>query len=172
MASGDLLFKLKAKQNIGPATNFATPDVIAAATGKRLVLDFVGSGGSVDESAIFEDQWPSHYGGGGVDIVIDYSTDGTSVAEVEFELSLEVIQDQDDQDAGGQDFGTVTNRTDTPSTATTNVLDRTAVAAITHANCGSPAVGDGMRLKIARDHDHGAGNADFAQLATVYVTET
>ena len=171
MASGDTLFQFFAQNNQPPATNFATLDVVYAATGSRLVLDFIGSGGSVDEVAIFEGYWPSHYGGGGIDVVIDYSTDGTDVDIVEWEVSAEVLQDTDDQDAAGQDFGTATNIADTPSTATANILDRTAAGAISHANCGSPVVGDRMRFKIARDHDH-AANTDDAQLHGVYITET
>lgn len=171
MASGDLLFILYPTQNTPPETNFATPDTFAAATGVRRVLDFIGSGGSVDEAAIFDITWPTWYDGGGIDIVVDYSTDGTSVGAVQWELSAEVLQDQDDQDAGGQDFGTLTDITDTPSAATANIRDRTAAGAISHANCGSPAQGDDGRLKIVRDHDH-ATNTDDAQLHRIYVTET
>lgn len=171
MASGDLLFVLRPQQNIPPDANYATPDTFAAATGNRLVSDFIGSGGAADESAIFDITWPPWYDGGGIDIVVDYSTDGTSVGAVQFELSAEVLQDQDDQDAAGQDFGTLTDITDTPSAATTNIRDRTAAGAITHANCGSPAQGDDGRLKIARDFDH-ATNTDDAQLHRIYVTET
>jgi len=171
MASGDTLFQFFPQNNQPPSSNFATLDTFAAATGSRLVLDFIGSGGSADEVAIFEGYWPSHYGGGGIDVKIDYSTDGTSVGVVQWEVSVEVLQDGDDQDAGGQDFGTVTDINDTPSTATANILDRTAVGAITHSNCGSPVKGDRMRFKIARDHDH-AANTDDAQFAAVYITET
>lgn len=170
MASGDTLFEFFPKQNHPPATNYATPDEFAAATGYRPILDFIGSGGSADEAAFFEEFWPSYYGGGGVNIYIDYSTDGTSVGAVQWEVSIEVIQDADDQDAGGQDFGTLTDITDTPSTATANINDRTAAGAISHVNCGSPAVGDRMRLKIARDHDH-ATNTDDAQLHGIYIVE-
>lgn len=171
MASGDTLFVFIPKDNVPPSTGFATLDLITAATGFREVLDFIGSGGSADESAIFESVWPSHYDGGGIDVVIHYSTDNVSVGAVQWEVSVEVIQDQDDQDAGGQDFGTLTDITDTPSTATANILDITAAGVVTHANCGSPAVGDGMRLKVTRDHDH-ATNTDDAQLSKVVVTET
>ncbi len=171
MASGDTLFKFFPQGNQPPSTNLATLDTFAAVTGLRQVLDFVGSGGAADEVAIWEDFWPSHYDGGGADVVVDYSTDGTSVVAVQFEVSFEVIQDQDDQDAAGQDFGTVTDITDTPSTATANILDRTAAGAVTHANCGSPAVGDRMRFRITRDHDH-AANADDVQLHGVLITET
>jgi len=170
MASGDTLFIFLPQDNVPPASNFATVDEFAAATGYRQVLDFIGSGGSADEAAIFESVWPSHYAGGGVNVVIHYSTDGTSVGAVQWEVSIEVTQDLDDQDAAGQDFGTATDITDTPSTATANILDITAAGAISHVNCGSPAVGDGMRLKVARDHDH-ATNTDDAQLHRVVVTE-
>ncbi len=54
MASGDTLFEFFPQNNVPPSTNFATPDTFAAATGIRADLDFIGSGGSVDESAIFE----------------------------------------------------------------------------------------------------------------------
>lgn len=170
MASGDTLFIFLPGDNIPPDSNYATLDVIAAATGNRECLDFVGSGGSADEAAIFEGVWPSHYDGGGINVVIHYSTDGTSTGAVQWEVSVEVVQDADDQDAGGQDFGTPTDITDTPSTATANVLDITAAGAISHVNCGSPSAGDSMRLKVARDHDH-AANTDDAQLQRVVVIE-
>lgn len=171
MASGNTLFIFIPKDNVPPSSNFATLDLITAATGFREVLDFIGSGGAADETAIFESAWPSQYAGGGVDCVVHYSTDGTSVGAVQWEVSIEVVQDADDQDAGGQDFGTLTDITDTPGTATANILDITAAGAITHANCGSPAVGDGMRFKITRDFNH-ATNTDDAQLSKVVVTET
>lgn len=170
MASGDSLFVFTPNSAMPPASNYATFDTIAAATGNRFVLDFIGSGGSADESAIFESIWPSHYAGGGINVVLHYSTDGTSVGAVQWEVSVEVTQDGDDQDAGGQDFGTATDITDTPSTATANILDITAAGAISHANCGSPSPGDGFRLKVTRDHDH-AANTDDAQLHRVVITE-
>ena len=171
MSSGNTLFKFFPQDNEPPATNFATRDTFAAASGDRLVLDFIGSGGSVDEIAIFSDFWPSNYDGGGIDVVAHYSTDGTDVDVVQFEVSVEVIQDRDDQDAAGQDFGTATDITDTPGDATANFNNVTAPVAISHANCGSPAKGDRMRFRIVRDHDH-AANTDDAQLHGIYITET
>ncbi len=172
MATGDpisVLFKDGA--GIPPPSNYATPDSFAAATGTRVILDFVGSGGSVDEAYIDGFTMPGQYGGGGLDFVVDYSTDGTSVGAVQWEISVEVVQDLDDQDAAGQDFGTSTDITDTPATATANFNDRTAAGSVTHANCGSPVEGDRLRVKITRDHDH-ATNTDDGQLHAVYVTET
>lgn len=172
MASGDPIAEVfKDGAGIPPATNFATPDTFAAATGLRRVSDFIGSGGSVDESNIDGFVMPKQYAGGGLDFVVDYSTDGTSVGAVQWEISVEVVQDDDDQDAGGQDFGTLTDITDTPATATANFNNRTAAGSVSHANCGSPVEGDRMRVKITRDHDH-ATNTDDGQLHTVYVTET
>lgn len=169
MASGDTLFIFEPKDNVPPNSAYATLDVIAAVTGLREVLDFAGS--SPDEVAIFESVWPSHYGGGGIDVKIHYSMDGTSTGAVEWEVSVEVTKDNADQDAtSGQNFGLVTDIADTPP-GTVDQLLVTAVGAVTHANCGSPAAGDSMRLKIARDHDH-ATNTDDAQLQKVVVTET
>ena len=169
MASGDTMFVFLPQNNEPPTTAYATLDTFAGATGVRWVLDFDGA--AANESAIFSGVWPSNYAGGGINVVIHYSTSGTEVGAVQFEVSAEVLQDQDDQDAGGQDFGTATDITDTPSTATANILDVTAAGAISHANCGSPSPGDGMRLKVTRDYDH-ASNTDDAQLHAVVVTET
>lgn len=168
MASGDTLFVFEPQMATLPSTGYATFDAFAAATGVRLVLDFDGT--TANESAMFSGVWPSHYDGGGINVVVHYSTNGTSVGAVQWEVSVEVLQDTDDQDAAGQDFGTITDITDTPSTATANILDITAAGAISHVNCGSPAVGDGMRLRITRDFDH-ATNNDDAQLHKIVVTE-
>ena len=102
MASGDALFAFFPAGNTPPASSFATFDTVAGATGIRLVLDFRGETG--DETAIFEGYFPAHYAGGGVDVVVDYSPDGTVNAAIEFEVSIESLQDNDDQDAGGADF--------------------------------------------------------------------
>lgn len=171
MATGDTLFQFFPQGNQPPAANFATLDTITAVTGERHVLDFLGSGGAADETAIWEGFWPSHYAGGGVDVILHYSTDGTDVDIVQFEASVEVNQDRDDQDAGGQDFGTATDISDTPADATANFTNVTAAAEISHVNCGSPAVGDRMRFKLTRDHDH-AANTDDAQLHGVLILES
>ncbi|KKK62098.1 hypothetical protein LCGC14_3007710, partial [marine sediment metagenome] len=106
-----------------------------------------------------------------VDVVVKYSTDGTDVDAIQLEASMEVLQDDDDQDAGGQDFGTATDITDTPATATANYSNVTAAVTISHANCGSPAAGDDGRFKLTRDWDH-ASNTDDVQVSEVVITET
>jgi len=170
MASGDTLFEFGPDDNVPPAADFATKDNFAAATGLREVLDFDGT--AANETAIFGKGhvWPSNYSGGGIDVIIHYSLDGTDAQAVEFEVSVEVVQDDDDQDAGGQDFGAATNIADTPATNTANYSNITAAGAISHENCGSPAVGDRMRLKVTRDYDH-AANTDDVQIHAVHVKE-
>jgi len=169
MASGDTLFVFTPIDNVPPASAFATLDTFAAATGFRLVLDFNGS--AANETAIFSGVWPSNYTGGGIDVIIHYSLDGTDAQDIQFEVSIEVVQDDDDQDAGGQDFGAATDITDTPATNTANYSNITSAGAISHANCGSPAIGDRIRLKVTRDYDH-AANTDDVQLHAVHVKET
>ncbi len=168
MAAGDTLAIFLPRAADLPSSNYATFDTYAAATGIRMVLDFDGS--AANETAIFAGNWPAHYDGGGVNVVLWYSTDGTDVDAVQFEVSFEVVQDDDDTDAGGQDFGTATDITDTPATATANYINKTSPGSVSHANCGSPSSGDAFRLKITRDYDH-AANTDDAQLHRVVVTE-
>ena len=170
MASGDTIFSFgPADFNNNPTSNYATLDTYAAATGVRMVLDFDGS--AANETAIAGNlNWPAHYDGGGVNVVVWYSTDGTAVGAVEFEVSFEVVQDDDDTDAGGQDFGTATNIADTPATATANYVNKTSPGSISHANCGSPSSGDACRFRIVRDYDH-ATNTDDVQLLQVVITE-
>lgn len=171
MASGDTLFVFGPDDNIPPTSNFATKDMFAAATGWRDVLDFDGTGDN--ETAIFGKGhvWPSNYAGGGIDVIIHYSLDGTDAQDVQFEVSVESVGDNHDQDAGGRDFGAPTDITDTPATNTANYSNITAAGQISHVNCDSPAVGDRIRLKVTRDYDH-AANTDDVQLHAVHVKET
>ena len=171
MASGQTLFRFNALSHQPPSSNYARPGTIVAATGVRRTLKFVGSDGSVDEYTIFEDVWPSWYDGGGIDIFLAYSTDGTSVLAVEFELSAEIIKDLVNLASGGIAFGTVTNLVDTPGTATADYQDITAAGVISHANCGSPSKGHGFRLKVARDYDH-AANTDEVHLSRIHIEES
>lgn len=170
MASGDPLFVFEMSGNTPPSADFARIDYIVADDGLREVLDFIGSGGSVDESGYLSSAWPKQYSGGGVDIVLHYSTDGSSVGVVQFEVSIETTKDGDDLGVGGVSFGTITDITDTPSTSTADFLDITAAGNISHVNCGSPVQKQGFRLKVTRDHDH-ATNTDDAQLEKIIVNE-
>lgn len=168
MASGDTLFVLKPNGITQLASGEAELNVIAAADGLRACLDFIGNGGSADESAIWEKVWPSNYDGGGVTLTYHYSTDGVANTDVQFENRFEKTVDGSDQDAGGADFGSNTDLTDTPPGAANEL--QIASVNISHANCGSPSPGNSMRFKCTRDHDHSA-NADIAQVQKIVITE-
>lgn len=173
MASGDTLFVFTATDfNANPTTNYATFDTFAATTGIRPVLDFIGSGGSADETAIALCAIPAHYDGGGVNVVVWYSPDGTQADPVQWQVAFEGLSDGDETDTGtgNPDFGTATNITDTPS-AVAYTIAKTSAGAISHANMGSPAVGDAMRFKINRNYDHDTGASDDCQLHRVVITE-
>lgn len=166
MASGDLLFEGEPHGSIPGATT-ATLDTIADADGNPIpCLDYAGT--TADEWAIWGFVVPSHYAGGGFTFEIDDAMDGTDGSDVQFEVSASKIVAGDA--LGSESFGTATDITDTPN-GTANVTDTTPTGAVSHANCGSPAIGDRVRIKVARDYDH-AANTDDAQLLSVRVFET
>lgn len=171
MASGDTLFKFFPLGSIPTKTVFATLDTIddgSTVVGQVFVLDFAGA--TADEHAEWADIMPSHYGGGGLTFEITYATDGTVSADVQFEIRAIQMVAGDTITSEDLQAQTATDITDSPST-TADVVDVAPTGAITHANAGSPAVGDYMRFRLSRDFDH-ATNADDAQVISVLVTET
>ena len=172
MAEGDLIWVFRPGDNVPPSTNAAVQGRFAAATGFRRYLGFVGSGGSADQSAIFEFVCPPQYSGRGFDIIIHLSTDGTSTGVKQFEVSMETTDGstKNDQDAGGRDFGTATDINITPN-GTANNLVVSSAGVISHANAGSPAEDNGLRLKVTNDFNH-ATNTDLSQVQKIIVKET
>ena len=171
MASGDTLFILLPLGSIPTTTVPATHDtVIDASTvvGQYPVLDFAGA--TADESAEWLEVVPSHYDGGGFTFEINVATDGVDVDAMQYEIraistvATNVLTSEDLQAA------TPVEIADVPS-STANALDVTPTGALSHANAGSPAVGDIVRIRVSRDFDH-AANADDAQVAAIVVTET
>lgn len=166
MASGDLLFEGEPHGSLSGATT-ATLDTVADAEGNpQPCLDFAGA--VANEWAIWQFVVPTHYAGGGFTFEIDDAMDGTDGSDVQFEVSVGKTVAGDA--LGSEGFGTATDITDTPN-GTANVVDTTPTGAVSHANCGSPAVGDKVRIKVERDYDH-AANADDAQFLSVRVFET
>lgn len=171
MASGEILAILLPEASIPTASAFATPDLLDDASsieGYGRVLDFAGA--TADEHAEWVWCVPENYDGGGFDYEVHYAMDGTDGSDVQFEVRQiktvagDTITSEDLQGA------TATDITDTPN-GTANVMDVSPEGSITHANAGSPAVGDYVRTRLSRDYDH-AANADDAQVAMVIVTET
>ena len=170
MASGNFLFGLLPADSIPTTTAFATLDTVSdgsTVVGQYLVLDYAGA--TADEHAEWEVVVPSHYAGGGLTFVIVYAMDGSVGAAVQFELRAIKTVDGDTLTSENLQAATLTDITDTPGS--TNVVNYTASGSITHANAGSPAAGDLLRIRISRDFDH-ASNADDAQFIAAYVTET
>ncbi len=174
MATTDTLFVLLPHGSMPPADsdNVATLDVLVDSStggnGTIPVLDYAGA--DMDEAADWMLMMPSHYDGGGLTFEINYAMDGSDGSDVQWEVrAIQMVAGDTitSEDLGSQ---TATDITDTPN-GTADVLDVTPTEAITHANAGSPAVGDYMRIRISRDFNH-AANADDAQFLGCLVTET
>ena len=171
MASGDSLFELLPHGSVPTTTVFATLDTLSDSStvvGVMPVLDFAGA--TADEHAEWIKMMPSQYAGGGLTFKIHYAMAGTVGTDVQFELRAIQMVSADTVTAQDLQAQNLTDITDTPN-GTANVFDVTATGAISHANAGSPAVGNYVRIRLSRDFDH-AANADDAQVFAVYVTET
>lgn len=171
MATTDTLFELLPHGSVPTTTAFATLDTLSDSStvvGVMPVLDFPGT--TPDSHAEWVMMMPSHYDGGGLTFEINYATDGTDADAVQFEVRAIQMVAADTITSQDLQAQTATDITDTPST-TANVLDVTPTGAISHANAGSPALGDYVRIRLSRDYDH-AANTDDAQVLSVLVTET
>ena len=171
MASGDPLFELFPKSSVPTTTVAAAPDTMpdgSTVVGQISVLDYAGA--VADEHGEWSKKMPPQYSGGGLTFEIEYAMDGTDGSDIQFEVRA--IQQIAGDAIGSQDLQgqTATDITDTPN-GTADIHDVTPTGAITHANAGSPAIGDYVRMRISRDFDH-AANADKAQFISCLVTET
>ena len=154
MASGDTLVTFVPQSNEPPSSNFATLDT----RNLHPVLNF---NPTTNESAVFSFVLPRSYAGGGFTIYIHYAMASAVTLTIDWDVSLEQIGDQQlDIDADG--FGTVTSIDNTTVPGTSGNVD-IVNGVISHANAGSPTVGDGMRLKVLRDavSDDAAGDGEL-----------
>lgn len=171
MASGNYITTLWAFDRIPTSTAASIPDFMAdgsTVVGRIPVLDFKGA--TEDTHSEWQFVVPDVYAGGGFTSKILYAADGTVGAAMQFEIRMKKLVDGSTGTSHNIQAQTATDITDTPN-GTANVFDLTAGGAITHANAGSPAIGDVVRVRCSRDYDH-AANADDAQLVCVVVTET
>jgi hypothetical protein len=128
-------------------------------------------GAAQDEHAEWDVTIPSWYSGNGLTFVVKYAMSGTDADAVQFEVRAKTLADTADLDSNlAIQSQTPTDITDTP-TGTQNAMMVTAAGNVTHANAGSPAAGDTVRIRVSRDFDH-ASNTNDAQLVSVHVTET
>lgn len=162
MASGDTLVTIRPQDNEPPASNAAIPFT----RNNHPVLEFDGS---TNQSAIFSFVLPRIYSGGGFTIYVHYAMKTAIINDIDWDIALEQIGDQQlDIDADG--FGTLTSIDGTTVPGTSGFVD-IVNGAITHANAGSPTVGDGMRLKVTRDAVSDTDNT-VGQLRFVEIQET
>jgi hypothetical protein len=171
VASGEFLFFLTPR-NAAPddTAPLAIPGLIAM-TGTTQEETWVFDGGGTDATLTLVFGWPTNYDGGGIDMQLGYSTDGTdNTNAVEWDFQFMAVGDGDDLDTKAYN-GTVTTITDTPSTGSANHVDVSAATSVTHAVCDSPAVGQKGYIKLTRTSSTDS-NGDDGQFHFLYVTET
>lgn len=171
MASGDTLFVFLPHGSVPTESAYATLDTIddgSTIAGFIPCLDFAGA--TADEHVEWTAIVPSHYDGGGFDVIVEYSMSGTDGSDVQFEIRAWSVPAATTMTSENLQSRTATDITDTPS-GTANVSALTPAGAITHSNANTPSSGERVRFRLSRDYDH-AANADDAQVTAVYVTET
>lgn len=162
MASGDTLVLRTPQAGEPTSSDFATQDT----RNLHPVLDFDAA---TNESTVFSWIVPRNYGGSGFTVYLHYAMTSATTLTVDWDISIEQIGDQQ-LDIGGDSFGTATSIDNTTVPGTAGLVD-IVNGVITHANAGSPTVGDGMRLKVLRDAVSDDAAAD-AEIRFVEIKET
>lgn len=162
MASGDTLAAFTPQAGEPPSTNFATLDT----RNLHPILDFDDT---ANESIVFSFVLPRSYAGGGFTVYVHYAMTSATTLTIDWDISMEQIGDQQ-LDIDSDSFGTATSIDNTTVPGTTGNVD-IVNGAITHANAGSPTVGDGMRLKVLRDAVSDDASGD-GELRFVEIKET
>ena len=172
MATTDTMWVLEPLGSSPTATLHATLDTISDASTPNAVIPVLDFDGATDEHMDWYVTIPSHYDGGGFTFSYKYAVDGTDVDIVEIELRMLDLADLDILTADlGIDTQTATAVQDTPAATPINKLNYSTTGAITHANAGSPAVGDRMVIRATRDVS-AATNTDDLQLLEILILET
>lgn len=163
MASGDTLLTLVPQCNEPPASNFATPDT----RNEHPVLDFDDT---VNESAVFSDVMPRHYGGGGVTVYLHYAMTSAVALTVDWDVAFERIGDQQ-QDLDSDGFAAVQSVNNTTVPGDSGDVDIVPIPFTDGAQMDSIAVGEGFRLKVTRAADSDDATGD-AELRFIEIKET
>lgn len=123
-----------------PATNPATPAVLA--NGR----DALAFDDTTSESIIFAFPMPAQYAAGTITLKVYYAMDTATTGDVDLDASIEAVTDAELVDLDSFDTVNSVDGTTVPGTAN----DRDSVS-ITLTNKDSVAVGESVRLKLARD---------------------
>lgn len=164
MASGDTLLIFGPQMSQPPATNYATVD----SRNGHLVLDFDDT---TEETINFESILPRNYAGGGITATVHWmattATSGDVVWGISFERHLAGTDDLDADSFGSEQTATAT------ASGTSGVLTATTIASTNGSQVDSIAVGDHIRIKIARKAAAGGDTmTGDAELIGVELKET
>lgn len=171
MATTDTIFVLTPQGSTAPSANFATPDTVAETSTPNSFFPVLDFDASTDEFIDWHRTVPSHYGGGGFTVSWKGGTDNTSVADLTLEISMVVVSDAAVMTGDeGLDTATPVIITDTPPSTPQNKFNYSSTGTLTHANAGSPSVGDYMIIRAQRDAAD--GNTGDLQLAEILILET
>lgn len=151
MATGDTLSRFVSQCNEPPQGNIATPD----RNDSHPVLDFDDA---VNESAVFADVMPQHYGGGGVSVRLTIAMSSAVSGDVDFDVAFEKITN-----LSGDTFATAKSIDNTTVPGTTHDVFVVTVSFANGAEMDNVVAGDPFRLKVTRDavSDTASGDAEL-----------
>lgn len=168
MASGDTLLIWTPQCNEPPVADYATPDVRDGSTTAHPVLDFDDT---ADESAVFSGVMPRHYDGGGVTVTLHWAATSATTGAVVWAVAFERIGDEQ-QDIDSEGFAAAQSGTFAPP-GTSGLVSADGIAFTDGAQIDNVAAGEGFRLDVYRDADHGSDNMPGdAELRFVEMKET
>lgn len=164
MASGDTLLIFHPYNNEPPSSNPATLDT----RNQHPCLDFDAD---TNESAVFSAVMPQHYAQTtGITVYIHYAMSSATGNTVDWDVSWELIGDQD-LDIDGDSFAAVNSVDNTTVPGTSGLVDIVSVAFTDGADMDSVTPGDSFRLKVTRDAVSDDATGD-AELYKVEIRET
>jgi len=152
VASGDKIFILEPTGGTPTGTLFATQDTIADASTPTTTIAVLDFDATTSEHYDWGRTVPSHYDGGGFTVSWKGGTDDTSTGTFILETRMVVIADATILTGDlGVDAATAVSITDTPPTTPINKMNQSTTGALSHANAGSPAVGNRVIIRGTRD---------------------
>ncbi len=171
MATTDTLFVLSPQGSIPPSANYATQDTVADASTPNTYFPVLDFDATTSEHADWHVTVPSHYAGGGFTISWKGGTDANDTGTLSLAIRIKNVADASIMTADlGIDTATAVTITDTPPATPINKINYSATGTLSHANAGSPAVGDRLIIRATRDISD--TNAGDLQLAEVLILET
>lgn len=172
MATTNTLFVLTPLGSVAPSANYATLDTIADASTPTTFFPVLDFDTTTAEHADWHVTVPSHYGGGGFTISWKGGTDLDNVGTLQIDVRCVNVTDATILTADlGLDTATAVLLSDTPPTTPINKMNYSAADTLSHANAGSPAVGDRLIIRASRNVATDTNTGDL-QLAEILVLET